>query len=105
MATRTLDIAIYDLRLESTPADALLASIQAAIKRGVQVRLMFNEDHAQTIPVPPPPEIDFAFVDKLKVAGVAVTAVPGVPDLMHHKYVVRDGAAVLSGSTNWTNDS
>jgi phosphatidylserine/phosphatidylglycerophosphate/cardiolipin synthase-like enzyme len=66
---------------------------------------MFNEDHAQTIPVPPPPEIDFAFVDKLKGAGVAVTAVPGVPDLMHHKYVVSDGAAVLSGSTNWTNDS
>jgi len=69
------------------------------------MRLMFNEDHAQTIPVPPPPEIDFAFVNKLKAAGVAVTAVPGVPDLMHHKYVVRDGAAVLSGSTNWTNDS
>ena len=104
-ATRTLDIAIYDLRLESAPADLLLASIQAAIKRGVRVRLMFNEDHAQKIPVPPPPEIDFAFVDKLKAAGVAVTPVPGIPDLMHHKYVVRDGAAVLSGSTNWTNDS
>ncbi len=104
-ATRTLDIAIYDLRLESAPADLLLASIQAAIKRGVRVRLMFNEDHAQKIPVPPPPEIDFAFVHKLKAAGVAVTPVPGIPDLMHHKYVVRDGAAVLSGSTNWTNDS
>jgi phosphatidylserine/phosphatidylglycerophosphate/cardiolipin synthase-like enzyme len=24
---------------------------------------------------------------------------------MHHKYVVRDGEAVLSGSTNWTDDS
>jgi phosphatidylserine/phosphatidylglycerophosphate/cardiolipin synthase-like enzyme len=24
---------------------------------------------------------------------------------MHHKYVVRDGADLLSGSTNWTNDS
>jgi phosphatidylserine/phosphatidylglycerophosphate/cardiolipin synthase-like enzyme len=24
---------------------------------------------------------------------------------MHHKYVVRDAAAVLTGSTNWTNDS
>jgi phosphatidylserine/phosphatidylglycerophosphate/cardiolipin synthase-like enzyme len=79
--------------------------MQAAIKRGVQVRLMFNADHAQKIPVPPPPEIDFAFVDALKAAGVAVTPVPGVPDLMHHKYVVRDGAAVLSGSANWTNDS
>jgi phosphatidylserine/phosphatidylglycerophosphate/cardiolipin synthase-like enzyme len=35
--------------------------------------------------------------------------VPGIPDLMHHKYVIRDGgspsAAVLTGSTNWTTDS
>ena len=46
-----------------------------------------------------------AFVDKLSALGVHITPVPGVPDLMHHKYVVRDGAAVLSGSTNWTNDS
>ena len=32
-------------------------------------------------------------------------AIPGVPDLMHHKYAVRDGASVLTGSTNWTLDS
>jgi phosphatidylserine/phosphatidylglycerophosphate/cardiolipin synthase-like enzyme len=32
-------------------------------------------------------------------------AIPGVPDLMHHKYVVRDSEAVLTGSTNWTDDS
>lgn len=67
--------------------------------------LIFNQDHAQAIPVPPPPEIDWAFVDRLKSAGVSIKPVPGVPDLMHHKFVVRDGAAVLSGSTNWTNDS
>ncbi len=59
--------------------------------------------------MPPPPEIDWAFVDQLRAAGVQIQPVPGVPDLMHHKYVVRDvgtaAPAVLTGSTNWTNDS
>jgi len=66
---------------------------------------MFNQDHAKSIPVPPPPEIDWAFVDRLKAAGIAIKPIPGIPDLMHHKYVVRDAADLLSGSTNWTNDS
>jgi phosphatidylserine/phosphatidylglycerophosphate/cardiolipin synthase-like enzyme len=83
----------------------LFASFASAVKRGVVVRLLFNQDHPKTIPVPPPPEIDWAFVDRLKGAGVATMPIPGVPDLMHHKYVVRDQTDVLSGSTNWTNDS
>ncbi len=73
------------------------------------VRLLFNQDHAQAIPVPPPPDIDWAFIDRLKAIGVQIKPVSGVPDLMHHKYVVRDvgtpAAALLTGSTNWTNDS
>jgi phosphatidylserine/phosphatidylglycerophosphate/cardiolipin synthase-like enzyme len=108
-AGATLDIAIYDLRLEAGPASKVLASFDAALKRGVRVRLIFNQDHSQPIPVPPPPEIDWAFVDQLKSIGVQVKPVPGIPDLMHHKYVIRDAgtarAAVLTGSTNWTNDS
>jgi phosphatidylserine/phosphatidylglycerophosphate/cardiolipin synthase-like enzyme len=108
-ATRTLDIAIYDLRLDADPAAAVLAAFDSAKKRGVAVRLVFNQDHAQTIPVPPPPEIDWRFIEQLKAIGIEVKPIPGVPDLMHHKYVVRDagtpGASVLTGSTNWTNDS
>jgi len=83
----------------------VLGAFEAAVKRGVAVRLMFNQDHVQAIPVPPPSEIDWNFINQLKSIGVVWKPVPGVPDLMHHKYVVRDAAAVLTGSTNWTNDS
>jgi phosphatidylserine/phosphatidylglycerophosphate/cardiolipin synthase-like enzyme len=93
------------MRLEASPETTLLNAFTGAIKRGVAVRLIFNQDHAQTIPVPPPPEIDWAFVDQVRAAGVQIKPVPGIPDLMHHKYAVRDGSAVLTGSTNWTNDS
>jgi len=104
-ATKTLDVAIYDLRLEDSPGNTLLNSFESAVKRGVVTRLMFNQDHAMAIPVPPPPQIDWAFVDRLRSTGVQVMPIPGIPDLMHHKYVVRDAASVLTGSTNWTNDS
>jgi phosphatidylserine/phosphatidylglycerophosphate/cardiolipin synthase-like enzyme len=108
-ATTTLDIAIYDLRLDAAPGAVVLAAFQGAISRGVHVRLMFNQDHPAQLPDPPPSEVDWAFVDRLKSFGVETKPIAGVPDLMHHKYVVRDAAtpqaAVLTGSTNWTNDS
>jgi phosphatidylserine/phosphatidylglycerophosphate/cardiolipin synthase-like enzyme len=104
-----LEVATYDLRLNGTPESTLFGAFEAAVKRGVAVRLVFNEDHDLPIPVPPPPAIDRTFIDRLESIGVQVKPVPGVPDLMHHKYVIRDvatpAAAVLTGSTNWTNDS
>jgi phosphatidylserine/phosphatidylglycerophosphate/cardiolipin synthase-like enzyme len=104
-ATKTLEVATYDLRLSASASSTVFGAFQAAVKRGVAVRLVFNQDHDQPIPVPPPPEVDLTFVDQLKSIGVQVKPVPGIPDLMHHKYVVRDAATVLTGSTNWTNDS
>jgi phosphatidylserine/phosphatidylglycerophosphate/cardiolipin synthase-like enzyme len=66
------------------------------------VRLAYNVDHAKDIPVPPPPRTRADLIETLPFATLAI---PGVPDLMHHKYVVRDAAAVWTGSTNWTLDS
>jgi phosphatidylserine/phosphatidylglycerophosphate/cardiolipin synthase-like enzyme len=68
----------------------------------VQVRLAYNVDHAKKIPVPPPPHTDIAEIER---TGAETKAIAGVPDLMHHKYVIRDGTSVWTGSTNWTEDA
>jgi phosphatidylserine/phosphatidylglycerophosphate/cardiolipin synthase-like enzyme len=77
-------------------------AIQAAAARGVAVRFVYNVDHRNPIPVPPPAEPDAQLITSL---GVPSLPVGGVPDLMHHKYAVRDGDAVWTGSMNWTDDS
>jgi phosphatidylserine/phosphatidylglycerophosphate/cardiolipin synthase-like enzyme len=52
--------------------------------------------------VPPPPLTEPSLLETLPVE---LAPIPGVPDLMHHKFIVRDGASVWAGSTNWTDDS
>ncbi len=101
-ATRTLDIAQYDLNLLPETAAVVRGAIRAAAERGVAVRVEYNLDHRLPIPVPPPPEPDGALIASF---GVLSKPVAGVPDLMHHKYVVRDGESVWTGSMNWTDDS
>jgi phosphatidylserine/phosphatidylglycerophosphate/cardiolipin synthase-like enzyme len=67
------------------------------------VRVAYNQDEPDgRPPFPPPPRTE---PDLLHALGVPLRAIPGSRDLMHHKYVVRDGAAVWTGSTNWTIDS
>src|SRR5207302_9169485 len=94
-----LDVAIYGFRLADEAERLVAGALEDAAKRGVAVRLAFNEDHRKAVPVPPPPEGDPSTIDELEVP---TRGIPGVPDLMHHNYVLRDGAAVWSGSTNWT---
>jgi phosphatidylserine/phosphatidylglycerophosphate/cardiolipin synthase-like enzyme len=80
----------------------VLDALTGAATRGVQVRLAYNVDYARDVPVPPPPVTEPELVESLPFPTLQI---PGVPDLMHHKYVVRDGAALWTGSTNWTYDS
>jgi phosphatidylserine/phosphatidylglycerophosphate/cardiolipin synthase-like enzyme len=101
-ATTSLDIAQYDFHLEPSTAAIVGGAIKEAAARGVQVRMLYNVDHRNPIPVPPPPEPDAELIASL---GVPARAIAGVPDLMHHKFVIRDAEAVWTGSTNWTDDS
>ena len=101
-AQHSLDIAIYDFALPDATAQPVVDALRTAAGRGVRIRLVYNVDHRKPIAVPPPPRTDPALI---AATGADAKPIYGVPDLMHHKFVVRDGASVWSGSTNWTQDS
>jgi phosphatidylserine/phosphatidylglycerophosphate/cardiolipin synthase-like enzyme len=101
-AERSLELALYDVRLEGEAADIVLGALVGAYERGVAVRLVYNVDHPGPVPVPPPPQ---TVPDLLEELPFPTLGIPGIPDLMHHKYVVRDRRGVWTGSMNWTTDS
>src|SRR5438552_16290722 len=98
-ARRSLELAQYDFHLAPDTAAVVSAAIREASARGVAVRVVYNVDHRNPIPVPPPPEPDVQLIESL---GVPSKGVGGVPDLMHHKFVIRDRQAVWRGSMNST---
>jgi phosphatidylserine/phosphatidylglycerophosphate/cardiolipin synthase-like enzyme len=102
-ARETLELALYDIRLHDDTADIVREALVGAHERGVHVRLVYNLDEEDARPpVPPPPKTDPSLIETLPFETVPI---PGWPDLMHHKYIVRDRDAVWTGSTNWTDDS
>lgn len=102
-AQASLDLALYDFHLDPGLEELIVDTIEAAEARGVAVRIVYNADFRGPIPVPPPPQL--APEDIARMSRVPSKPVAGIPDLMHHKYVIRDRASVWTGSTNWTDDS
>jgi phosphatidylserine/phosphatidylglycerophosphate/cardiolipin synthase-like enzyme len=104
-ASRTLDLALYDVRLPGPVGNSIADALRAAMRRGVRLRIAYNDETPgpDERPFEPPPPSTQPHV--LEELGCELKGIPGWRDLMHHKYVVRDEAAVWTGSTNWTLDS
>jgi len=98
----TLELALYDVRLPD-PTGAIVADeLRAASSRGVVTRLLYNVDSGRPSELHPPPRTRPEILAELPIEA---RPVPGIPDLMHHKYAIRDAEAVWAGSANWTVDS
>lgn len=101
-ARDSLELALYDVRLPDPVGSIVADALRAAADRGVAIRLVYNTEADRPPALHPPPQTR---PDILAELPIDTRAVSGVPDLMHHKYVVRDGEAVWTGSANWTIDS
>jgi phosphatidylserine/phosphatidylglycerophosphate/cardiolipin synthase-like enzyme len=77
-AQRSLEIALYDVRLPGAIGDTVAGAIRAAASRGVAVRIAFNQDGDRAVKSPARTEPSL-----LEQLGVPLRAIPGDPDLMH----------------------
>jgi phosphatidylserine/phosphatidylglycerophosphate/cardiolipin synthase-like enzyme len=118
-AQSTLDIAIYDFRLQGDPSSIISEAIRDRAKAGVAVRILFDAAINRGPGLSPAEAPVLVEADK-KLQGTetfvgsfadvaSLKAITGYRVLMHNKYIVRDAllpnAAVFTGSANYTNDS
>jgi phosphatidylserine/phosphatidylglycerophosphate/cardiolipin synthase-like enzyme len=101
-ARESLELALYDIRLPDPVGEIVAGALRASHERGVAVRLIYNVDSGRPAALHPPPDTQPEILEELPIETRAIS---GIPDLMHHKYAVRDGEAVWTGSANWTIDS
>jgi phosphatidylserine/phosphatidylglycerophosphate/cardiolipin synthase-like enzyme len=111
-AKTRLHLAIYDFRLSDPVAAPVIKALRDRCAAGVEVRLVYDsgkkERPAFAAGGDPAPPGTSTFVKKLGdgIQSKPITGGdPHLPRLMHHKYIVRDGQTVWTGSTNWTDDS
>jgi phosphatidylserine/phosphatidylglycerophosphate/cardiolipin synthase-like enzyme len=111
-AKARLHLAIYDFRLSDAVAVPVIKALRDRVAAGVEVRIVYDSGKQQRPKFaaggdPAPPGTS-TFVKKLggAIQSKPITGGdPHLPRLMHHKYIIRDGQTVWTGSTNWTDDS
>jgi phosphatidylserine/phosphatidylglycerophosphate/cardiolipin synthase-like enzyme len=86
-AHRTLDVAMFTLT-----DSAVVAALEAALARGVAVRVLLDPSERPSDPS----------AASLRGHGVAVRLYRSSGEKLHAKAAVIDGASVLLGSANWT---
>ena len=111
-ARQTLDLAFYDVHLSPEPAGILRQALASRAKSGVRIRLVYDAGDKPQGPsdvintgAEPVAQPDHERVSELGLAPDGIRAISGAQALMHHKYIVRDGEAVWTGSLNLSNDS
>jgi phosphatidylserine/phosphatidylglycerophosphate/cardiolipin synthase-like enzyme len=101
-AQNSLHAAVYDIRVGDEVEEAARTELRRVAAVGVQVRLVYELDDERPDPLPAPARTDPEEWRTERFPSHGVSAREG---LMHHKYVVRDGHTLWTGSTNWTEDS
>ncbi|MDB5081732.1 MAG: hypothetical protein JWP00_3656 [Chloroflexi bacterium] len=108
-ANRTLDIAVFDMRLNDSLKKILADALRERADAGVAIRIAYDADKPEEPLLEngqdPAPAGTGYFVQSL---GYPWRRIGGMK-LMHHKYIVRDAdspqASVWTGSANWTTDA
>ena len=90
-AQHRLDVAMYLLTDREVQS-----ALESDAKRGVRVRVMFEEHPYGTGPG------NQSIHDSLRLAGIQVAWSPGQFQLSHDKYAIADGKVALVGTANWT---
>jgi phosphatidylserine/phosphatidylglycerophosphate/cardiolipin synthase-like enzyme len=104
-AKRSLDFAVYDMRLSDELKKQFSDALNDRARAGVDIRICYDGDkplqpNLASGQDPAPPGTG-AFVQSL---GYPWRRIGGMK-LMHQKFIVRDRAAVWTGSLNLTNDA
>lgn len=109
-ATRSIDMALYDMHLSDRAANVVLGALRERQAAGVKVRICYDigDDPGRSTGLGAQPT-STRTEQFLAPTGLATKAIVSDVNLMHHKYIVLDSylptAQVWTGSTNFTDDS